>query len=79
MKYQIKTKTVEQALGLAAQLKGQGFKYETDNISHPLVLARMKAPRGGYTMTFKKGVEQAVVRFSQELIGRRIKAKFFSC
>lgn len=75
MKYQIKT--VEQAIKLAATLKEQGFKYGTDNISHPLVLARMKAPRGGYTMTFKKGTEQAVVRFSNELIGRRLKAKFF--
>jgi len=75
MKYQIKT--VEQALELAAQLKAQGFKYGTDNISHPLVLARMKAPRGGYTMTFKKGQEQVTVRFSNELAGRRLKGKFF--
>lgn len=75
MKYQIKT--VAEALELADELKEQGFKYGTDNISHPLVLARMKAPRGGYTMTFKKGTEQAVVRFSNELAGASLRAKFF--
>lgn len=75
MKYQIKT--VAEAIKLAATLKEQGFKYETDNMNHPLVLARMKAPRGGYTMTFKKDQEQVNVRFTNDLVGSRLRGKFF--